>query len=331
MGHSSRVDTITDANYISNFVGERLTAKGILGSPIPLQRHLQGMDDPDSKLVFLSKGRHGFVVAVSPLLFPEVVAEECIKAAQMRSQLGDLGAPILEPLDTGRIQTSSYAVLPYRRPLSKRRGLKWLHRFWVQRHLLEWLLQVVQRRSAPCAVSRYEAALNALRTAIPADSPTATLLRTAETHLLSGRFVPLASPMHGDLWKGNVLHGVGTTTFTLVDWRGSEIDGFPIFDLVRAAESFGLSPKVLCRELQHHRLALDCQMEDLPIYLLGALGHYAAHLGEMSPALFCTMADVCARHLLSALELAASPRSARPHVNGHSRHTATELQSTPRR
>src|SRR5581483_3100901 len=98
MGHSRTVNTIADAVYISSFVGERLMAKGLLGSPVSLQRHLQGLEDPDSKLVFLSKGRHGFVVTVSPLQFPEVVAEECLKAEQMRSQLGDLGAPILEPL-----------------------------------------------------------------------------------------------------------------------------------------------------------------------------------------------------------------------------------------
>jgi hypothetical protein len=304
------VNTITDANYISNVVGERLMAKGLLGSPVSLQRHTQGLEDPDSKLVFLNRGRHGFVVAVSPSLFPEVVAEECLKAASMRSQLGDLGAPILEPLDTGRIQSSSYAVLPYRKPLSKRRGLRWLDRMWVRRHLLEWLLQVAQRRSTVCAISRYEHALQALCATVTTDGPTATLLRTAEKRLTSGQFAPRACPMHGDLWKGNVLHGAASTAFTLVDWRGSEADGFPLFDLLRAAESFGLSPRSLQRELQLHGTALRCQMEDLPLFLLGALGHYAAHLGQMSAALFRHMADDSATRLLSALKV-STPAIAR--------------------
>jgi hypothetical protein len=323
MGHSSAVSSITDANYISSFVGQRLMAKGLLGSPVSLQRYAQRMDDPDSKLVFLSKGRHGFVVAVSPSLFPDVVAEECLKAAQMRSQLGDLGAPILEPLDTGRIQTSSYAVLPYRRPLSRRRGMQWIHGMRLKPHLLEWLLQVTQRRGAACDVARYEAALKALAATVAADSATAALLRTAENQLTSGRFAPRASPMHGDLWKGNVLRGVGATAFTLVDWRGSETHGFPIFDLIRAAQSFGLAPKALYRELQLHRAALGCQVEDLPLYLLGALGHYAAHLGEMPPALFRAMADECARHLSCALAIAAASSSARLSMNGHGQHAPT--------
>jgi hypothetical protein len=135
------------------------------------------------------------------------------------------------------------------------------------------------------------------------------LLRTAEKRLSSGSFAPRTTPMHGDLWKGNVLHGSGSTPFTLVDWRGAEIDGFPVFDLVRAASSFGLSPRGLRRELQLHQAALGCQAEDLPLYLLGALGHYALHRGEMPLDLLRTMIDDCVRRLTSAL--AASTLSGR--------------------
>lgn len=296
--------TLTDANYISALVGDRLMAKGVVGSPVSLQRLTQATDNVDSKLVYLSKGRHGFVVAVSPSQFPDVVAEECLKAARMRTQLGDLGAPILEPLDAGRIESCSYAVLPYRKPLSKRRGLQWAHRIWMKRHLIEWLLEVTHRQSNACAPSRYDAALKALAGVIAPDSPTAALLRSAEMRLRSGRFAARVTPMHGDLWKGNVLHGVASVAFTLVDWRGSETQGYPLFDLIRVADSFGLSPKALYRELRLHRAALGCQMEDLPVYLLGALGHYAAHLGEMSPVQFQKMCDCCVTRLSHALEAA---------------------------
>lgn len=301
------MDTITDAGFISHFVGERLIARGLLRSPVPLQRYSQGLEDPDSKLVFMSAGRHGLVVTVSPSLFPEIVAQECLKAAHMRSLLGDLGSPILQPLDAGRVRSVSYAVLPYCRPLSKRRGLRWADRLWVRHHLLAWLLRIAARKSAPCEISRYEAAIDALGQAVANDGATAALLRTARSHLASGRFLPRSSPMHGDLWKGNVLHGIASSRFTLVDWRGSETDGFPIFDLIRATESFGLSATALHRQLRLHRAALGCQMEDLPVYLLGALGHYAAKLGEMRPALFRAMADDCVTRIMRALERASSP------------------------
>ena len=314
--------SISDADYVSSFVCERLIARDLLSSPVALRRYMQGNEDPDSKLVYLNRGRRGFVVTISPSEFPEVVAEECLKAARMRSHLGDLGAPILEPLDTGRIQTSSYAVLPYRKPLSKRRGLSWLDRMRMKRHLLEWLLQVARRRGAACAASRYEASLRALGEVMPADSATAALLRAAEKHLRSGRFAPRAVPMHGDLWRGNVLHGAASTAFTLVDWRGSTTEGFPLFDLVRAAGAFGVAPKALSRELQLHRAALDCQVDDLPLHLLGALGHYAAHLGEMSRALFRTMADESVGRLLAALEAPSHTHGMDMSANGDSRRAA---------
>lgn len=324
MGHSCGVGTITDANYISNFVGERLISKGLRASPVSLRRHSHDMADlPDTKLVYLSKGRQGLVVMISPPQFPEVVAEECRKTLQMRSQLGDLGAPILEPLDSGHMESCSYAVMPYRKPLSSRRGMQWVHRIWVKRHLLEWLLQVAQRRSGTCEESQYRASLDALGERVAPDSPTAALLQMGQSRLRSGRFAPRTTPMHGDLWKGNVLHGVGSTAFTLVDWRGSEIQGFPLFDLIRTAGSFGLSPKALSRELQLHRAALGCQIEDLPLYLLGALGHYAAHLGEMSPDLFRSMADECAQRLSSALDASATFAPLRLLANGHGRHAPT--------
>ena len=133
---------VTDADYISSFIAETLQAKGLLRSPVPLRRYRQGGEDPDSKLVFISEGEPALVVTVSPPEFPDVVAEECLRAAQMRSRLGDLGGPVLEPLDTGRVQTSSYAVLPFRKSFSRRRVVQWIHRNWARHHVLEWLLQI---------------------------------------------------------------------------------------------------------------------------------------------------------------------------------------------
>ena len=317
------MNALADPDYISSMVCQRLVSKGLLPAPVPLQRLSRAAEVGDSKFVFVSRPGRQFVVTVSPVRFPEVVADECFKAARMRSHLGDLGTPIPEPLDTGRIETSSYVVVPYRKPLSTRRGARWLARIWMRRPLLDWLLQVARRHGGPCDPSRYEASLQALGAAVAQDSPTATVLRAAEKHLRSGRFAPRVTPMHGDLWEGNVLHGTGQTVFTLVDWRGSEIDGFPLFDLIRAADSFRLSAKGLERELQRHRTALGCEVEDLPLYVLGALGHYAARLGEMPLALFRDMADNCVRHLSSALGLPPRSRPARPLGDNPGQHAAS--------
>jgi hypothetical protein len=59
--------------------------------------------------------------------------------------------------------------------------------------------------------------------------------------------------------------------------------------------------RALQRELRLHLIALGCQMEDLPLHLLGALGHYAAHIQEMSPSLFRAIADASVLRLTCAL------------------------------
>lgn len=294
------VASSNDSDFVSRFIADRLMARGLLSKPVPLRRFSQGADDPDSKLVFLSGERAGFVVTVSPPEFPEVVAEECQKAVEMRRLLGALGTPILEPLDTGRIDAASYAVLPYRKPLWKRRGLRWLDRVRMRRRLLKWLLQVARERTVACDLSRYQRSFEALARIVPSNCPTAGMLGRAAERLASGHFAARSSPMHGDLWIGNVLRGSSPAPFTLIDWRGSTTYGYPIFDLVRAAGSFGMSSKALHRELRGHRDALGCEAEDLPVYLLGALGHYADRLGEMSPVLFLSMADACVTQLTSA-------------------------------
>lgn len=311
MSQSGPPDTTVDSAYVSRLVGERLAAKGIVDKPVSLERHSVGGGLRDSKVVFLSKGAPGLVVVVSPKQFPGVVAEECHKAAEMRSLLGDLGAPILQPVDTGRIDRSTYAVLPYRRPLSSRRILGRLDLLRMQRHVCNWLLRVAQHHGAGTDISRYQSALRALAGVISPDSPTGKCLQTAGSHIRSGCFVARSTPMHGDIWKANVLRGgSGSAPFTLIDWRGSARDGFPIYDLVRAAQTFRLSPRALHQQLQLHRAALGCQPEDLPVYLLGALGYYGGRLGEMPPDAFRAMADECVTRLSSALEAVPSSGAA---------------------
>ena len=304
------MDTITDVAYVSRLIGERLAARGIVEKPVSLERHSVGGALRDSKVIFLSKGAPGLVVVVSPRQYPGVVAEECHKAAEMRSLLGDLGAPILQPMAIGRIDRSTYAVLPYRRPLSRKRILGRLDLLRIQRHVCEWLLRVAQRHSAETDISRYHRALRALDRVVTPDSPATACLQSAQNQLRSGRFVARSMPMHGDIWKANVLRGGSAAApFTLIDWRGSATDGFPIYDLVRAAQTFRLSPRTLHAQLQLHRAALGCQPEDLSVYLMGSLGHYAGRLGEMSPENFRAMADECVTRLLAALAVGTEARA----------------------
>ena len=116
----------------------------------------------------------------------------------------------------------------------------------VKPQVLSWLRNVasidggVSSKAALCLEALAECPDQALRDA--ADQGLARL-RACD-------FVPKSRVMHGDFWIGNVmLDPSALRDFVVIDWRGSAVDGFPIFDLVKFAQSLKLPPYVLRREL----------------------------------------------------------------------------------
>ena len=69
--------------------------------------------------------------------------------------------------------------------------------------------------------------------------------RAARARSRAGAWRPRHVLMHGDLWGGNVLGAPGAPPFSrrfvLIDWDTSRAEGYPFFDLVRAARSFGVA------------------------------------------------------------------------------------------
>ncbi len=106
-------------------------------------------------------------------------------------------------------------------------------------------------------------------------------------------------PMHGDLWKGNILRQ-HDGSLALIDWAGSEVQGYAMYGLIRAAISLGVSRRRLAVEIEWHRQALGGSRHLPELHLLGALGHYARHLGEFPPDRFATSAQECYAVFLSA-------------------------------
>jgi hypothetical protein len=106
--------------------------------------------------------------------------------------------------------------------------------------------------------------------------------------------------MHNDLWKGNILLPSGddhrdkqTFPFFVIDWRGSRVDGFPLFDLVRVSMSLQLTAKELRRELMHSCQSLGCDFSDAPYYVAAALGEIASRNDQFPLQAFLGMAEHC--------------------------------------
>jgi hypothetical protein len=105
--------------------------------------------------------------------------------------------------------------------------------------------------------------------------------------------------MHNDLWKGNILlpssgdEDEQAFPFFVIDWRGSRIDGFPLFDLVRLSMSLKFSARELRQELIHSCQSLGCEFSDAPCYVATALGEIASRRDQFPVQAFLGMAEHC--------------------------------------
>ncbi|WP_380873578.1 hypothetical protein ACFB49_42390 [Sphingomonas sp. DBB INV C78] len=257
-----------------------------------LKRIGKDVDVADSSLAFhLRASGQRSVLLVSPARFPNAIREDFDKAATMKAALGRLGDVILTPTDTGHILNSSFAVVPYRRPLFKAPGLSWADRRLMRGHVASWLENVAGTFRF-CGIERYQRAVETMRDIAPQGSLTQQAAIAANRHLINGYFRPVTVPMHGDLWRGNVLRGKrGGPPLHLIDWGGSLVDGYPILDLLTMAGSFHIGPAALARELGKHYAKLECRSEDMLVYLMGGLGHLANNLGEFPIKRFHQLAE----------------------------------------
>ncbi len=264
------------------------------------------VDDQTFKfLVRSSEGDRVAVVLCSPAVSPDLIARGMLKARQAKSALGPgLGRAVLVPIAEGEVCRLSYAVLPYCRPLSGKGLSGWLGRRRAGRDVLDWLQGVA--RQTMCDVGEAEVFASFQRPLwllAEAVDATEAVRRAAEIGirgLEQGRWKPRFVLMHNDLWKDNILLG-DTGRIVVIDWPGSTVKGYAMYDLVRLADSFGLRDRVLGEQVRAHCRILGCEPRDGVSYLAAALGHLLGDLDHFPTHRFLPMADQCVRRMVSAM------------------------------
>lgn len=253
----------------------------------------------------VGRGRRRAILLVSPAEFPDVVSEDQAKAAAMRNYLGEeLGSVILSPLAQGHILNCSYALVPFRQTFSKNSFFWMLQKQRIKPQLLEWL-QAITAQFSVIAESESDRdlfirPLQYLSAMHSADQIIRGAASTALRRLQTGAFQPRFVPMHNDLWKGNVLQCTAEDArskagyrFFVIDWRGSRISGYPIYDLIRVSLSFNLTPDELNTAILHATTALRCDPIDALSYVTAALGEIASRMDQFPLDKFLPLARDC--------------------------------------
>jgi hypothetical protein len=273
-------------------------------------------DVADGTSVFLlsRNGRHPFgVVLRSSPQAPGMVDRLIRQADVVRTLLDPSTAKvILHPLAVGTAHGLSYAVLPYCRPLSQNRIVWTVQRAWLRRAILDWLLEVnkstVKRIDATLTQIKFVEPLLHLASLEFVSGEVRLAAKAAVDRLKAGIWIPRVVLMHGDFWKGNILIPISSykksflrPEFAVIDWAGSQTDGYGIFDLVRMAHSLALRPKVLRAELLRHSELLVCGLHETSYYCMAALGHLAMNLEHFPVKMYQRMTELCYRQLAAAL------------------------------
>ena len=240
-----------------------------LGESVALAPFAEQKGVADETLKLAARGLRGEplgVVLCAPEIAPRLVARGCARGRAARAALGpELGRVVLLARAEGACEARSWALFPQARVLGASVAGR-LERRWLAGALLAWLRAATAQSAGPACAER-EAAL---------DARVRDAAREARARLAAGAWRPRHVLMHGDLWSGNVLGAPQAPAlarrFVLLDWDTSRTEGYPFFDLVRAARSLGVSRGRLAREIAAHAALLGWSRDDARCALAAAFG-----------------------------------------------------------
>jgi hypothetical protein len=284
-----------------------------VGSISQIEPDKPGVDVTTKFLVRDERNERVVVLLRSPPVTPGLVARGMERARQAKQALGpDLGRVILEPLIEGEIDGLTFAILPYCTPFSSSPWIWRWQKLRLRPALLRWLRKVASATAVVPADGKIEdgfaVSLERLAEIAAVGDPVRAAATRARERLARRHFSPKLVLMHGDLWKDNILiDHRGTTSrlhaldrFVVIDWPGSTLAGYPIYDLICLSNSIGLVGRRLREELDIHARILGCEPADVRTYLLAALGHTGMNLEHFPVERFAGLADACFERLVTA-------------------------------
>lgn len=272
------------------------------------------VDDYCEKFVALDRsGQPAAFIALSPASHPESVREAADAGRAIRERLGDaLGTAVLVPWFVGELQGRSYSITPYCRPISGGRLSGRWQRLRLTRPILRWLEGTTRASMREIADIDAEVRqpLAALADHARSDDKVRQAAKLALDELDRDAWRPRSVVAHNDLWWGNFVRrpggDQGMVPFYVIDWAGGSVEGMPIYDLVRVADSLHLGAGHFRRALREHCAILGCRPEQGLHYLCVTFGRLLRNLGEWPEEQFVGTARSCLRYVEDALGPPAS-------------------------
>ncbi len=272
-------------------------------------------DLPDATSKWLINDHSGspYAVAIySNENFPGFVKRSVYRAKLAKDALSfETSRHILIPIEEGEVYGISYAIFPYCKPLNHNKLLSFIQKHWISSSIYNWLFCILQEtHQVPDEEklnTRIYQSLEFIQNTHQFSNLIRHLAEKSYKKLLDRLWQPKFVLMHNDLWNANILidhrnvtgqgRFIKTRRFVIIDWAGSELFGFPFFDLIKLAISFNDSNYKLRKELLRHCKVLNCDPMDAMSYLLTALGYLGQNLECFPFSNYLALAEHCFQRL----------------------------------
>lgn len=290
-------------SHLRDRVAPLLRDRGV-GGYSRLAARKPGRGDPLKLLIRDSGGRPAAVALVANRAEPTLVRRAGRAARRVRDRLGEpLGSRVLVPAVETQVEDSTVVVVPWRQPLADR-GLVWRAQRTLLRPALSlWLRGVARhtRRPIPDVGESFERPLRHLAANPLASGDIQQAAKAALAEVERRSWAPFHVLEHNDFWRGNVLLDRDRSSslplsrrFLVTDWPGAKVDdGYPIYDLVRMADSFGMCPRTLASEARLHAEILECPPHACMVYLLASLGRIGLEPANFRDDLYRSLLRRC--------------------------------------
>ncbi len=260
-------------------------------------------------LVRRQNGRPWAVVSCSAPGQPDLVTQSAERARLAKEALGaELGAPVISPLGHGTIGDQSFVVLPYYTPLWESGPRWWLQRAHLRPRLFDWLTAVTRQTLAFVPEDQIRSRVISPLEDLLTDNKQWSELRKASDEAIerarAGTWSPRQVLQHDDFWAGNVLIDQETRggrwfgDFSIIDWPGARVDGYPMYDFLRMAVSIGLTGGPFFKRLDEICSALNCNRDEALYEFSAAGAELGRRLGNWPVEAYRDTLEQCVRRIL---------------------------------
>lgn len=284
---------------LSEFFEDSWASYGDLGDPKIVELEASSFAGTKARLLLQGTQSSAFA-SLSPSNSPDLVADDIEMIDLARSELGpELSSVVPAVLFAGRFQGRSVAVFELLNELPTNRLLRKVQRTKIAALLVDWVDQVAVRTLAERPSSEFENSVQRPLDWIGANSALSGEIRqAAKTALSDFQNDPTTAKtvfMHGDLWWGNVMLPTSAENapaeFLVIDWGGAKLNGYPVYDLVRAMKSSGT--RNIRAAIEHHLGVIKMSRQHGLAHVLCAAGSYGVEGGQLTPERSNDLVEYC--------------------------------------